>query len=223
MNRKLFIIMAAALAFALSSCGSSNNVKEFTSASETENTESFAAETVNTETESAETFDYSILPQIPLDVDSVTYIKNGFIEGCDEDFTKRKIGPFYALIDNDNIYCFYMHDVMSTSERRCDIYRYTISDGSFELMLTIKDGNEFIMGQPVLTDNYVCWCRYICGDDVDIPIECIPKNGGEMRTVVNKSSYDEEKLPSFITMFDAKGDTISWEDNNGNICTLDIG
>ncbi len=175
------------------------------------------------ETLCTEKLDVLLLPKIPLDISSVPYLCTDYARENWGDFSNAVISPRFALNEDKSIICFYVHDIMSTSERRCDIYRYVISDESLELLCTIQSEDEFVIGSPVLTDNYICWYREFCdNDDVGFKMECVSRNGGEIRTIADMTSIDISQFPSLMTKFKAKGDVLFWQDLKGTEYSLDV-
>ncbi len=221
MQGKFFIGAPALAVLALILCGcgritaASPEIEE-----ESYQSEKAAIETVTAaETEDAIIVDISMLPKIPLDESSVPYLKSDFFK--DGDYSDVKIQPRYFLQDGDTVFCFYEHDLMSLEARRYDIYRYTISDGDFVLLCTLN-GEDSRLGAPVLTDNYICWCRdFTVEMKFSAKLECVPRDGGEVRILADTSS-DDENVPSYFTQISAEGDTLFWQDLKGTEYSLDV-
>lgn len=165
--------------------------------------------------ESEEIFTRDMLPEIPLDTSVIGYLH-------ELDSYRETARVLYTLQDGDYVYCFYWHNIMSLDSGRYDIYRYRLSDAAFELMYTIKD-EPSRMGQPVLTDNYICWCReYSSLYRTDSIIEAIPRDGNEVVLLADESTFTEA-LPTYYTTLTSKGDTVFWQDTTGIEYSLEIG
>ncbi len=195
-----------------------NSIESFNDSSyiseETTSDEFIESQEITENAESEEIFTRDMLPEIPLDISAIGYINV-------LDSYPETTSVLYDLQDGDNVYCFYWHDIMSLASQRYDIYRYNISDGSFELMYTIKDVPSR-MGQPVLTDNYICWCREYASYRKDSIIEAIPRDGGDVVLLADENTFTEA-LPTYYTTLTSKGDTVFWQDTRKTEHSLEIG
>ncbi len=196
-----------------------NSIESFHDSSyiseETTSDEFIESQEITEHAESEEIFTRDMLPEIPLDTSVIGYLH-------ELDSYPETTSALYVLQGKDYVYCFYWHNIMSLDSARYDIYRYRISDETFELMYTIKDYPSR-MGQPVLTDNYICWCReYSSLYRTDSIIEAIPRDGGDVVLLADENTFTEA-LPTYYTTLTSKGDTVFWQDTTGTEYSLEIG